>query len=133
MVVCAKHAVVALAFTLLLSNAWCFAVCPPGPAPSRVFSESGKSSDCHHKPAVPVQSEQQSGRETSDGHDHSCVHDLLLTAVTDNNHTIPAAFPTIEFSSPVVPYILVLAGRVAGTDVSPPVRSHPGLTIVIRV
>ena len=132
MVVWAKHAVVALAVTLLFSNARCFAICPPPHTPYPVSSESGKSSDCHYKAAVPVQSEQHSDRESRDTHDNSCLHDLLLTAVTDN-HTIPVAFPTIEFSSSVVPYVLVLAGSIAGTDASPPSRSHPGLTIVIRV
>jgi hypothetical protein len=126
-----KHAVVALAVTLLLSNARCFAACSPGTIAVDVSSESGKSSDCHRGRSEPAES-QHSNRESPDTHNHSCVHDLLITAVTDN-HTIPLAFPLITFSASVVPHAFATAGPVAGTDVSPPIRSHPGLTIVIRV
>lgn len=126
-----KHSVVALAVMLLLSNARCFAACAPGTFALNVPSESGKSSDCHRVPSAPAES-QHDNRESPDTHDHSCVHDLLITAVT-GNHSIPVAVPLIAFSTSVVPYRFVIAGRVAQTDVSPPIRSHPGLTIVIRV
>ena len=128
----AKHAVLALAVMLLLSNARCFAACAPGTFPFDVSSEAGRSPNCHHVPSAPAESQQHNNRESPNTHDHSCVHDLLITAITDN-HTVPVALPLVAFSASVIPYPFADAARVAASDVSPPIPFHPGLTIVIRV
>lgn len=136
MSVWAKHALVVLAVMLSLGNAKCFASCSPEivAAGSR-FSESGKpvSGDCHKH-----SSNQREGHQNRDSHGekpHSCLHDALLTAATDTYNTSSVStsgFPVVEgfFASPAS---FVPARRPHVSDLSPPFRLHPNLTIVIRV
>jgi hypothetical protein len=134
----AKHALVVLAIMLSLANAKCFATCSPNVvAATALGSKPTKpvSGDCHKHSSPQREGHENKEGNSHEGKSHSCLHDALVTAATDTYNTsslltdpFPAAFGFSAVCDDFIP-----TGRVLISDLSPPLRLHPNLTIVIRV
>ena len=135
----AKHAVVVIAIMLSFANARCFATCSPDVVAAASRSESTEpiNGDCHKHSSSEREGHQQKDRNSHEGKTHSCLHDAVVTASDTYNtssllsNPVPAIFAVSAFSALLDHF--VPAGRFIISDLSPPVRLHPNLTIVIRV